>query len=130
MDLLSTINIEHISQHRWKSSSPGAWSDALAEKLDSSPSAPGWIAYLKDLPFRLFSTKSDSDNISETARLTRFSYSILASVTVKPVKTSNLVEVSFDRTGSQTGSRDAQNLPRCIPPTQFGKKTIREHGSQ
>jgi polysaccharide biosynthesis transport protein len=70
--------------------------EALVIKMDLSLPPPGWIAYLMGLPSRLISTDSDSEQERATARLNQLADSVLARVSVKPVKTSNLVSITFD----------------------------------
>jgi succinoglycan biosynthesis transport protein ExoP len=68
--------------------------EALVAKMNLSVPPPGWISYLIGLPFRLFSSDSSVDK--DAARLNQLADSVLNRVTVKPVKTSNLVSVTFD----------------------------------
>jgi len=86
-----------------------ALAEALVQKMnlleypEFTPKAPGWVDRLVSLPSTLVSLLSENGHeaAAETPtarRLSSVSESIMGRVTVKPVKTSNLVTISINST--------------------------------
>jgi capsular exopolysaccharide synthesis family protein len=70
--------------------------EAVVKKLNLPVPEPSWTSYLMSLPSRLLSTYQVNAEQADSAKLNRLVDGVLASVSAKPVKTSNMVSVSYD----------------------------------